>query len=155
MRTRLFASLAVLFVMAACEGPVGPEGPQGPQGPQGIQGPQGVPGVSPNTLSYQGFLDSAGEGGAIFPGASLTRSIVNCWISSDGTTWLQLATDTNGNAGASCGAAQSGSSLVVAVVGGPPRWHFLIVVAVYSASSDREEAQRLANREAERLKRLR
>lgn len=149
---------AAVLALFACEGPMGPEGPQGPQGPQGVQGPQGsqgVPGVSPSALLYRGTLDSVGEGGAIFSNTYLTRSIVNCWISQDGIAWLQLATDTNGEAGAACGALQNGTSLSVAIVGAPPRWRFIIVVVPYAASGDREDAQKVADREAERIKRLR
>ena len=155
---RLLATTATILALVACEGPMGPEGPQGPQGPQGIQGPQGpqgTPGFSPSTLTYRGTLDSNGEGGAIFPGANIERAIVNCWISQDGSAWLQLATDTNGNAAASCGAVQDGSSLVVVIVGAPPRWQFIIVVVPYSADGDREVSEQAAAREFERIKGLR
>ena len=150
---RLLATTATILALVACEGPMGPEGPQGPQGIQGPQGPQGTPGFSPSTLTYRGTLDSNGEGGAIFPDANIERAIVNCWISQNGSAWLKLATDTN--AAVSCGAVQDGSSLVVVIVGAPPRWQFIIVVVPYSADGDREESKQDAAREFERIKGLR
>ena len=154
---RLIAATATIFVLFACEGPMGPEGPQGPPGPQGVhgiqgpQGPPGLPGISPVALTYRGTLDARGDGGARFTNTYLRSSIVNCWVSQNGNAWLQIAIDTNGNAATSCGAVQSGNDLIVAVVGAPPRWQFIIVVVPY-ASGDREKAQQIAKREIERAK---
>ena len=52
-------TLAMILLLAACEGPAGPMGPEGPQGEQGEQGAQGNRGFSPSTADVvAAVLDS-------------------------------------------------------------------------------------------------
>ena len=52
-------TLAMILLLAACEGPAGPMGPEGPQGEQGEQGAQGNRGFSPSTADIvAAVLDS-------------------------------------------------------------------------------------------------
>ncbi len=52
---RRYLSLALVLVIAACEGPVGPDGPPGPPGtpgPAGLTGPQGNANVAEFTFAF-------------------------------------------------------------------------------------------------------
>ena len=159
---KLFFTLVVIGLIA-CEGPAGPEGPQGPRGAAGApgapgargpQGPQGIPGTSPSAYFWRGFTDSDGNtGGVLFDGARLASTIVNCWVSNDGQVWLAVTFDSNGNSSTACLAQETAQGLVIGIVGAPPNWHALIVGVPYGASGDRERAAKVAEREAERLKR--
>lgn len=129
--------VAVLFVVAACEGPVGPQGPPGPTGPAGPAGPagpQGRPGVDapqPSIYSFYGVAGSTGVGEAIFPplpsGFAIT---LLCYVSRDGATWIALASVVTASGAAGCGFTLYSSRTVAAVVGVPPGWRYYIL-AIY------------------------
>ncbi len=63
-----------------------------------------------------------------FTGLQVESTVVTCWISdSTAGPWLGISTDTS--AGISCGVVNSGSDLLVLLVGGIPGWWFLATAA--------------------------
>lgn len=81
--------LAAALLLAACKGADGPTGPQGPAGPAG---PQGIAGAL-NRFDGVGVFTSTQQTVAI-PAASIVGGklpTVACYISPDGTAWLQVA----------------------------------------------------------------
>ena len=57
---KIVSLLAIVVLLASCEGPMGPMGPRGPQGEQGEQGEQGKQGGQggqgkPTNAEYYGF----------------------------------------------------------------------------------------------------
>ena len=75
---RYSASLLLLVVLLACEGPEGPEGPQGPvgpagesgttgaAGPAGVQGPPGPQGEPGETLDWSDVIEDQNLGNAVY-----------------------------------------------------------------------------------------
>ncbi len=119
---------ALLLVLAACSGDTGPTGPGGPQGPVGPAGPQGPQGASADVQSQMVQLDASGDGVLRFVGFQVESTVVTCWMSdTPAGPWLGIATDVG--SGISCGVSNSGSDLLVILIGGVPGWWFLATAA--------------------------
>jgi len=73
-------------------------------------------------------LDTNGDGALRFTGLQVESTVVTCWISdSTAGPWLGIATDLG--SGLSCGVSNSGSDLLVVLIGGAPGWWFLATAA--------------------------
>ena len=128
MKRSVFSTAAALLFVAGCSGDIGPTGPGGPQGPIGPTGPQGPQGASAEIQSQMVLIGSGGTAVLRFTGLQVASSVVTCWISdSTAGPWLGISTDTS--AGISCGVVNSGSDLLVLLVGGIPGWWFLATAA--------------------------
>ena len=86
--------IALVFMLAGCEGAAGPTGPQGPTGAQGAQGAQGDPGVV-NRLMMTGVPDTDGTVEVFFPesvGTSPSQPpALDCYVSSDPSSGIWIA----------------------------------------------------------------
>lgn len=93
--------IAVLALVAACEGPTGPTGPAGPAGPQGAQGPVGPAGPPGSTmLRFSGQLAPGGVTTVDLPAAAGTISdppVFECYLAWDDgegdTVWAKVPGD--------------------------------------------------------------
>lgn len=118
---KLASVLAILMLVAGCEGPMGPRGPEGPQGPEG---PEGDPAML-HTSTDQ--VNSQGEASVTFAGLSVEDAVVTCYLSDNQNgPWLIIGTDTDS---ATCGAGNSSGGLSVVVQGAPSGWWFMATAA--------------------------
>lgn len=109
MMRRVMAVLLATFLVA-CEGSEGPTGPTGPAGPAGPAGPQGPAGESVAYLVFEGEITQTVMGTDAVDTGGVAPGIV-CYISSDGTTWLTLGTDTA--EGSACAVSQETATTYV------------------------------------------
>ncbi len=109
----LVLSLVVLF--SGCEGPIGPPGPEGP------------PGASVAIQSQMIRIEMDGGALLTFRGTQIEDVVVNCWVGdSPSGPWYGVATDINN--GITCVATNRERDLLVVLLGGPPRWWFLVTL---------------------------
>lgn len=135
--------LALVVLLAACEGPMGPEGPAGPQGPPGPIGPSGALGPTGDTgpagpegrvnhLTVAGTLDFEGFALVHLPAAvgSLQRPpLITCYVaqSSSHTTWLIVATASGLG---TCAISVHGDHLDTALLlSSNPGWAYKLAIA--------------------------
>ena len=151
MATRTLRSAPVLFLLpllflsAACEGPMGPEGPRGPAGIQGPQGPQGPPGPAGSLLlTFVGQLGSDGSAVADLPlsaGTIASAPSFACYLAyqpsgspssstSGNIYWVRVGDDLFARTTQSCVIATGPNppALRVVLVGGAPSQGVMIHV---------------------------
>lgn len=122
---RALILIAVIILMASCEGPEGPLGPTGPQGPAGPAGQDFEYFSGSATVKSDGSATIALPVGA---GTKNRAPLVNFYIGDGSGTWLSIATDVSPG-GAIAGISWQGSRYIAVVMGAPPGWIFWVSAA--------------------------
>lgn len=112
-----YAALAIVVLLAGCEGPMGPEGPQGAPGPGTIWDAV----VQMDAYGYADVALPAGSGTGSEP------PLLSCYVAENRTgPWLVVATSSS--TGPVCGIVQDSGTLYAVMVNGLAYGYFRAVV---------------------------